>query len=246
AGVGTTAFGAAMGRALASRTAYQTPLIRDPVACALFDIRARPRGVPLVFSVLFTLWLWMPITWPIFYVFKLLSKDLFKVAGMIGMRTKFIDDIVSEAVSSRSVRQVVILGAGLDARASRLPCLWLSGNRTTVFEVDFRGMLDAKKNIFSQVGYGDVYSEAGEEQRAVMVATDFSGPAEQWKDDLLAAGFDPTRPCVWILEGLTGYLKLNELQVCFETLSSVSAPGSQLTATWNGESARTTPAPWTQ
>ena len=246
AGVGTTAFGAALGRALASRTHYQPPLVRDPVACKLFGIRTRPRGVPMVFCVLFTLWCWMPLTWPLFYVAKLLSKDIFKVADMIGMRTRFIDDIISEAVDKQSIAQVVILGAGLDARACRLSCLHPTCSDTTVFEIDFRGMINAKRDIFTQVGSGSVYADTFEGGRAVVaVATDFSGPAD-WKADLLAAGFDSSEPCVWVLEGLTGYLRLNELQVCFETLTALSAMGSQLAATWNGESARLSPAPWSQ
>lgn len=246
AGVGTTAFGAAIGRACESAVRSRPPLVRDPVACAIFSFSTRPKEMPVWFCVLYFLWRWLPLTWPIFYFMKRVNRDLFKITDMIGMRTKFIDDSIAEAVTKQGVRQVVILGAGLDARAARLPALQPSSG-ATVFEVDFQGMIDAKRSMFSQVGFGPRYALGKTRgETVVSVGTDFSQPPERWKRDLTAAGFDQKMPSIWILEGLTGYLKRDELIQCFGTISSLSCPGSVLTATWNGESARVVPAPWTQ
>ena len=49
----------------------------------------------------------------------------------VQIRTRFFDEQLVEAVSA-ACRQVVLLAAGLDARASRLP--WPNG--TKIFEVD--------------------------------------------------------------------------------------------------------------
>ncbi|GAM19585.1 hypothetical protein SAMD00019534_027600 [Acytostelium subglobosum LB1] len=46
------------------------------------------------------------------------------------MRTKYIDEVIME--NEKSIKQIVLLGAGMDTRALRLPL----GSDTTVFEVD--------------------------------------------------------------------------------------------------------------
>lgn len=48
------------------------------------------------------------------------------------VRTRFFDDFLLRAIAASSLRQVVLLAAGLDTRAYRLP--W--PNHTLFFEVD--------------------------------------------------------------------------------------------------------------
>jgi len=238
AGVGTTAFGAALQRALHS--VEKSPVSRDPVACALFGFTTRPKEVPFVLCVIVFLWTWFR---PFFFVIKLFSRDFFQIADMVGMRTKFIDDNITEAVEKKGITQVVILGAGLDGRAARLPALSASSG-VTVYEIDFKGMLDAKRNMFDQIGFGACYKDGS--KTPVCVSTDLSEPPERWMGDLKAAGYDPKKPSFWLMEGVTGYLNQEELALCLGGVSSLACEGSSFCATWNGESAKHTPAPWTQ
>src|SRR5262245_19392848 len=53
------------------------------------------------------------------------------VRSSVVARTRLIDDLISDCVAER-VEQFVVLGAGFDSRAYRLPAL----RKLTVFEVD--------------------------------------------------------------------------------------------------------------
>ena len=247
AGVGTTAFGAAVHRAMETSHWARKPLIRDHITCAMFGLTSHPKEVPFVFCILYALWRWMPLTWLFFQLIKLVNRDLFKITDMIAMRSKFIDDNVSSAVENKGVSQVVILGAGLDARAARLPALASSESKATVYEIDFKGMLDAKKRMFDHVGFGKCYdNDDTTVNNAVHVPTDLSKPPEQWQRDLLNAGFNKKKPSIWVMEGVTGYLSQDELSLCLQTISGLACKGSLFCATWNGTNSRKSPAPWTQ
>ena len=102
------------------------------------------------------------------------------------VRTRYFDD----AVVAAAYPQLVLLGAGLDTRAWRLPL----PPATTVFEVDRPGGRAAKYDRIAQ-------------RPAVAVRpveTDLSAAA--WPDALLAAGLDPGRPILWLAEGLLFHL----------------------------------------
>merc|ERR1719238_243883 len=51
---------------------------------------------------------------------------------------------------------------------------------------------------------------------------------ERWSERLLAAGFDPSRPAVFVLEGLTYYLTAAENEEVFSGIAALAAPGSSL------------------
>lgn len=110
------------------------------------------------------------------------------------------------------VRQVVILAAGLDARAYRLP--WPDG--TTVFELDQPAVVAAKAEAL-----------AGDEPRCrrVAVGVDLT---HDWTDVLRSNGFDPDLPAVWLLEGLLQYLDEGAVRTVFGRVDAMSAPGSVL------------------
>ena len=57
--------------------------------------------------------------------------------------TRFIDDVVRDEVNVRGIRQLVILGAGYDSRAHRIPELLKKG--VAVFEVDTPELQTEKK-----------------------------------------------------------------------------------------------------
>jgi methyltransferase (TIGR00027 family) len=107
-------------------------------------------------------------------------------------RTKFIDDAVEAALRS-GVVQVVILGAGFDARAYRIPSM----DRAVVFEVDHPSTSARKQQVLESV--------LGSLPRHVrFVPIDFT--AEVLSDVMSAAGYDPSRRTLFILEGVTNYL----------------------------------------
>src|SRR5262249_2309514 len=64
------------------------------------------------------------------------------IDAYVGVRTRFFDDALLEAVQG-GARQVVILGAGLDARAFRLE--WPDGTR--LFEVDTPDVFQFKEPV---------------------------------------------------------------------------------------------------
>ncbi|AFM18634.1 methyltransferase, putative, TIGR00027 family [Mycolicibacterium chubuense NBB4] len=128
----------------------------------------------------------------------------------IVVRTRFWDEALLRATGT--VRQVVILAAGLDARAYRLA--WPAG--TTVFEIDQPAVIAAKAELL-----------AGERPRCVRVAVGVD-LADAWAGVLTSAGFDPARPTVWLIEGLLQYLDEAAVHALFAQVDALSAAGSVL------------------
>jgi len=59
--------------------------------------------------------------------------------------------------------------------------------------------------------------------------SEYNGRAElYWTDLLIKAGFDPSIPSCWVLEGLTYYLPSEVNQAMFTQISKLSAQGSTL------------------
>ena len=69
------------------------------------------------------------------------------LADMI-IRARFFDDFLRRVTGTGEVRQVVLLGAGLDTRGYRLS--W--PDRVQVFELDQPGVLDRKQDILDGAG----------------------------------------------------------------------------------------------
>ena len=128
----------------------------------------------------------------------------------IVVRTRFWDEALSNAVPP--VKQVVILAAGLDARAYRLP--W--PDDTTVFELDQPAVIAAKAEAL-----------AGDEPRCRRVAIG-GDLTTDWTDTLRSNGFDPELPAVWLMEGLLQYLDEGAVHTLFERVDALSAPSSVL------------------
>jgi methyltransferase (TIGR00027 family) len=128
----------------------------------------------------------------------------------IVVRTRFWDDALLRATDT--VNQVVILAAGLDARAFRLP--WPTG--TTVFELDQQQVIAAKAERM-----------ADDEARCRRVALGVD-LADDWPEALRSAGLDPDAPSVWLIEGLLQYLDETAVRRLFARIDRLSAPGSVL------------------
>ncbi len=131
----------------------------------------------------------------------------------IVIRTKFFDDWLMSCTGNESVRQVVFPGAGLDTRAFRLD--WPAG--TVVFELDQPEVLAYKNNIIS--------GQNGKNCRRVVVAADLR---DSWREALVNAGFEPSRPSLWLLEGFLFYLDPASITAILDSVSELACPGSGL------------------
>jgi methyltransferase (TIGR00027 family) len=130
----------------------------------------------------------------------------------IEIRTHFYDGRLLAAVRERGLRQVVIVAAGMDARAWRLD--WPDGVR--LFEIDQAHVLEYKSAKLATTG-------AALRCERHAIAADLR---EDWPAALRAAGFDPARPTLWLVEGLLAYLDESAAANLFTRIDSVSATGS--------------------
>ncbi|KUI27545.1 SAM-dependent methyltransferase [Mycobacterium sp. IS-1742] len=128
-----------------------------------------------------------------------------------GARTKYFDAYFA-AASAAGVRQVVLLAAGLDSRAYRLP--WPDG--TVVYELDQPRVLEFKRAVLAERGEQPV-------ARRREVAIDLR---DDWGAALIAAGFDRARPSAWLAEGLLMYLPATAQEALFSGIDALSPPGS--------------------
>jgi methyltransferase (TIGR00027 family) len=129
---------------------------------------------------------------------------------MMVARTVAID----EAVRAAAAPQLVILGAGLDGRAWRMPEL----REVTVFEVDHPDSQRVKRSRVSAL--------AAAAQHVHFVPVDFS--RDRLEDALAAAGHDRTRPTTWIWEGVVMYLSLRDIEATLGVIERCSSAGSHL------------------
>jgi methyltransferase (TIGR00027 family) len=107
-------------------------------------------------------------------------------------RTRLIDESISQALRD-GLRQIVVLGAGFDCRAYRIPGI----NSTVVFEVDHPDTLACKlarlRKLLPQVPTNVRY-----------VRADFN--RENLSELLAGARFSSSLPAVFLWEGVTNYL----------------------------------------
>ncbi len=128
----------------------------------------------------------------------------------IVVRTRYWDDALLAA--AEDVKQVVILAAGMDARAYRLA--WPED--TTVFELDQPDVIANKTELLAT---------DTPRCRRVAIGVDL---ADDWPAALTAAGFDTAAPAVWLIEGLLQYLDETAVRTLFARIDRLSARGSVL------------------
>lgn len=126
----------------------------------------------------------------------------------VATRTRFFDDFLLRSQAS----QVVLLASGLDTRAYRL--MWRPS--TIVYELDFPEVLSYKNTLLQQ--------ETSRCQHH-LIAADLT---QAWQEKLLAAGYSPEVPSVWLIEGLVMYLSEAHVHALLQTVSNLSTVGSQL------------------
>jgi methyltransferase (TIGR00027 family) len=130
----------------------------------------------------------------------------------IPVRVKWFDDVISSAAAPQS--QVVLLGAGLDTRPYRLDLPedldWFELDRAEIFAVKEPALTGAIPHC-----------------RRHTVSTDVTA---DWAPRLAAAGFDRTRPTIWVAEGLLFYLDHDSITALLRASAALSAPGSRFLA----------------
>jgi methyltransferase (TIGR00027 family) len=129
-------------------------------------------------------------------------------------RTRWIDDALRGALAA-GCRQVVILGAGFDARAWRLP--ELAG--VPFFELDRAPTQERKRR------------RLGAAPASVrFVGADLCAPDAGTR--LREAGFDPALPTFFLLEGVSNYLDAASVDATVRFVAATAAPGSLFVFTY--------------
>jgi methyltransferase (TIGR00027 family) len=134
-------------------------------------------------------------------------------------RTRFIEDLVVEQLA-RGIGQYVILGAGLDSFAQRRPDI---ASRLTVFEIDRPGPQAWKRQRLIDLGLG-----VPDWLRFVPVDFEAGG---SWREELVAAGFDDSKPAVVASTGVSMYLTKDANARVLRQVAAL-APGSTLAMTF--------------
>jgi methyltransferase (TIGR00027 family) len=137
-----------------------------------------------------------------------------KQSAFMALRTAAIDD----AIRKVGARQVVILGAGLDGRAWRLPEL----SDAVVFEVDHP---DTQRDKRSRIG---ALAPTAREVR--FLAVDFA--RDSLEQALASAGHDAREPTMWVWEGVVMYLTPEDVEATLRVIEQRSAPASGLSITY--------------
>jgi methyltransferase (TIGR00027 family) len=151
-------------------------------------------------------------------------------AEVIVPRTVVIDDAVRE----HPTPQVVILGAGLDSRAWRMPELV----GVDVFEVDHPASQEDKQRRVA-----GLTAMAGSVRFVPVDFTRVDGTRaglsqhSPLDDALVRAGHRSDVPTTWVWEGVIAYLRRVEVVTALRAVSVLSAQGSRLIANYQSPSA---------
>lgn len=141
----------------------------------------------------------------------------------VRLRTRFIDDVVESALAS-GLRQLVLLGAGFDARGYRLVN---AASKVRVYEIDTPEQLTRKRALLRRAG---VHAPP----HLHYVPLDFehvdlerdAGPA------LEKRGFRPGEGAAFVWEGVIGYVDADTVDQSLRFMAQEGGPGSVLAFTY--------------
>mmetsp|Transcript_13695 Transcript_13695/g.27714 ORF Transcript_13695/g.27714 Transcript_13695/m.27714 type:complete len:323 (+) Transcript_13695:240-1208(+) len=143
--------------------------------------------------------------------------DPLQLFGWCVARTKIIDFYALQAIKN-GASSLIILGAGFDTRAYRLP---LSADMN-VFEVDSAPTQAAKREILQQKGI--------DASHVTFVAVDFN--RERFVDKLDQNGFRKGEPAVIVWEGVASYLTIEATRAILKMIHNHCASGTVVLATF--------------
>lgn len=198
-GPSRTAHFVALGRAFADVGLSHVPGFRDPTARVFLNEKGK-RSLAKVES---------PQQEKRGFAYELSRR----MADMIALRTTAIDVAVRDAIAA-GAKQLVILGAGYDGRAWRLP--ELAGVK--VYEVDHPATQTDKKARVADL--------PPPRSQVSFVSIDFE--RESLDAVLERAGQDKRTPTCWIWEGVVMYLTRDAMRATLASIAGRSAPGSTL------------------
>jgi methyltransferase (TIGR00027 family) len=147
----------------------------------------------------------------------LLAAPTLGLLQHVALRTAAIDAAI-RSETANGIPQLVVLGAGLDARAFRMPEL----ERTIAFEIDFPSTQRLKKARAASL------TPTAKELRFVPI--DFE--RESLDDVLARAGHRADVRTLWIWEGVTMYLVPEALEATLAVVRDRSARGSTALVTY--------------
>jgi methyltransferase (TIGR00027 family) len=150
-------------------------------------------------------------------------------ARYISIRIRCFDDAVQHFAAA-GIRQIVLLAAGMDARAYR--CAWPDG--TTLYEVDHPELLAVKEEILQRQGHVP-------RCRRITLGMNLE---HDWACPIVDAGFLPGERSVWLIEGLFYYLEEPAVNHVLAEVSRLASPGSTLLTDLVSHSLLT--SPWMQ
>lgn len=186
-----------------------------PVDKRLFEDPFALKLLPFSWQVLFRL-VYLPGLRGV--VLSLRERRMPGSLGAILCRTRYIDDLLKRSLEE-GLDQVVILGAGFDTRAHRIPGM----DQVQVFEIDLPGTRKLKENRLESV-LGAV------PKNVTLIGMDFD---QQDLGDILAdAGFQKGKRTLFIWEGVTQYLTAEAVSNTLEFVSDVSGAGSAIVFTY--------------
>jgi methyltransferase (TIGR00027 family) len=133
------------------------------------------------------------------------------------LRTRAIDDVVIRAAED-GVSQLVILGAGLDARAHRMSEL----ATVSVYEIDHPATQQYKTKRSTELPQ--------KAHALAYVGVDFE--RDDLRDRLETAGHRAADRTIWIWEGVTPYLTREAIGGTLDAIAERSATGSVLAMTY--------------
>jgi len=133
---------------------------------------------------------------------------------------------IDEVIRRHDAEQLVILGAGLDARAWRMPEL----SHVTVFEVDHAGSQRDKLRR--------IRDRPPTALRVIPVEIDLA--TQPLGAALEQAGFDRQVVSTWVWEGVVPYLTPDAVRSAVAQVAELCAAGSRLVVNYQAKSARVT------
>ena len=140
------------------------------------------------------------------------------VLGNLICRTRFIDDSLRAALE-QDLRQVVILGAGFDSRAYRIPGI----ERARVFEVDHPDTQAWKQERLREI-------QGTLPAHVTFVPIDFD--RQRLEDAMAAQGFRTGTKTFFVWEGVTQYITAEAVDATFRYVSQAAGAGSEVVFTY--------------
>jgi methyltransferase (TIGR00027 family) len=135
-------------------------------------------------------------------------------SSTIAPRTRLVDDLVVEATDV-GVGQIVLVAAGMDTRVFRLPL----PSDPVVFEFDNLPVLEEEQSVVDNEPAVPIC-------RRIAVPMDLAEVA--WSTAVTEAGFDISKPTIFIVEGPPGTSQRTRNARLLDHLANLAAPASRL------------------